>query len=221
MHSMTSMYIALATGIVVWWFVVRKLTAKPWVAGDVPADMASPLLKLPPQRVGLVVFLAMVSSLFAIFITAYWMRAHHGHWSHMALPVVLWANTAMLVLASVALHMARRAVAQDKRSTVVNATAITGLLSVGFLAGQYVAWMDIAASGHYMTGSPTTAFFYVLTTVHGLHVLGGLWAWARTARKLWRGAELDSVRLSIELCSVYWHYLLLVWLVLFAVLALT
>ena len=75
--------------------------------------------------------------------------------------------------------------------------------------------------GYYAAGNPANAFFYLLTGVHGLHLLGGLVVWVRTAARMARGAELDDVRLSVELCTVYWHYLLLVWLVLFGLLLLT
>jgi cytochrome c oxidase subunit III len=70
-----------------------------------------------------------------------------------------------------------------------------------------------------VAGNPATAFFYLFTGVHGLHLLGGLVVWARTVARMTRSdVELIDVRLSVELCTVYWHYLLLVWLVLFAVL---
>jgi cytochrome c oxidase subunit 3 len=69
-----------------------------------------------------------------------------------------------------------------------------------------------------MSSNPANAFFYLLTAVHGLHILGGLYVWARSTAKVWTGASADTVRLSIELCTVYWHYLLLVWLVLFGLL---
>jgi cytochrome c oxidase subunit 3 len=58
----------------------------------------------------------------------------------------------------------------------------------------------------------------LLTTLHGIHLLGGLWVWARTTVRAFRGAEVGKVRLSVELCTVYWHFLFLVWAVLFAVL---
>jgi cytochrome c oxidase subunit 3 len=62
----------------------------------------------------------------------------------------------------------------------------------------------------------------VLTGVHGLHLLGGLIVWLKTVIRMRRRAvELIDVRLSIELCTVYWHYLLLVWLVMFALLLFT
>jgi cytochrome c oxidase subunit 3 len=87
-----------------------------------------------------------------------------------------------------------------------------------FLAGQLVAWQQLYASGYYVAGNPAAAFFYLLTAVHGLHMLGGMWVWARSTIRVWTGAEADSVRLSIELCTVYWHFLLLVWIVLFGML---
>jgi len=81
------------------------------------------------------------------------------------------------------------------------------------------AWHQLSASGYFMAGNPAVAFFYLLTAVHGLHLLGGLFVWGKTtARMSNKAMELIDVRLSVELCTVYWHYLLLVWLVLFAVL---
>ena len=68
------------------------------------------------------------------------------------------------------------------------------------------------------SSNPAFAFFYLLTAVHALHLLGGLWVWGRTAAKVRRGAEAREVRLSVELCTVYWHFLLAVWVVLFIVL---
>ena len=69
--------------------------------------------------------------------------------------------------------------------------------------------------------NPANGFFYLITGLHGLHLLGGLVAWGRTSDKVWRGFEPAQVRLSVELCAVYWHFLLVVWLVLFALLLLT
>ena len=71
-------------------------------------------------------------------------------------------------------------------------------------------------------GNPANAFFYLLTGVHGLHLLGGLFVWARTLMRMTRlDVKPADLRLSVELCTVYWHFLLLVWLILFAVLSST
>jgi cytochrome c oxidase subunit III len=74
------------------------------------------------------------------------------------------------------------------------------------------------AAGYVVTANPANSFFYLVTAIHGLHLLGGLVALGRTIAKLWRGADLPKLRLSVELCALYWHFLLLVWLMLLGLL---
>ena len=69
-----------------------------------------------------------------------------------------------------------------------------------------------------MAANPANAFFYLLTGVHGLHLVGGLVALGRTADKVWRSFAVNQVRSSVQLCAVYWHFLLALWLVLFGLL---
>ena len=94
-----------------------------------------------------------------------------------------------------------------------------GVFALAFLAGQLLAWRQLQAAGYYAAGNPANAFFFVLTALHGLHLIGGLAVWGRTMSRLPRqGAARSSTRLTVELCAVYWHYLLIVWLILFALL---
>ncbi len=209
---------ALATGIVIWVLVVRRLTAKSWEHREQEGDVGA--IGVPAARIGLWVFLAVVTSLFALFLSAYSMRMHHGgEHLHVALPASLWLNTLVLVAASVALQFARRASGRDRALDVRNWLVAAGALTLLFLAGQLYAWQQLGEAGYFIQGSPPTAFFYLLTAVHGLHLLGGLWVWGRTVGRLLGGAELVDLRLSVELCSEYWHWLLLVWIAVFAVLS--
>jgi cytochrome c oxidase subunit 3 len=93
-----------------------------------------------------------------------------------------------------------------------------GVFAFAFLAGQLLAWRQLNMMVAFDVTNPAIAFFYLITALHGLHLLGGLVAWGRTTAKVWRGFDLVHVRLSVELCTVYWHFLLLVWLVLFGLL---
>jgi cytochrome c oxidase subunit 3 len=86
-----------------------------------------------------------------------------------------------------------------------------GVLAWAFLAGQLWAWQQLGALGYFVATNPANSFFYLITALHGLHLLGGLVAWAKTTVKVWRGFD---VGLSVQLCAVYWHFLLVVWLVL-------
>lgn len=207
---------ALVAGIIVWVMVARRLTARSWEVGSEEGDVAP--LSMAPARLGLWIFLAVVTSLFCLFLSAYSMRSHHGDWSHVMLPDVLWVNTALLVVGSIAMQVARHAIGHGLMQRLKYGLIAGGLFTMSFLAGQLVAWGQMRDSGYFVQGDPATAFFYLLTAVHGLHLLGGLWVWGRTMTRLSRGAELLDLRLSVELCTVYWHYLLLVWIVLFAAL---
>lgn len=222
--SLTVAYAALATGIVVWLILVRKLSTKSWEAQPASAiDTDAP--RWPPARVGLWIFLAVITSLFGLFVSAYYMRlnGHHGvgpatDWVALHEPPVLWLNTLLLIAASISMQAARRAVRSETADRAGTALLIGGLLTIAFLGGQFYAWSQVRGSEFFSPLNPAVAFFYLLTAVHGLHLLGGLYVWGRTLARLRnKEVELADVRLSVELCSVYWHFLLLVWLGLFAV----
>jgi cytochrome c oxidase subunit 3 len=216
---------ALLIGIVVWALLVRKLTVKPWEVQPVTGEVSATEEGIAPKRVGLWVFLAVVTSLFGLFLSAYYMRMgeHSGptvaDWNPIRDPAILWLNTAVLILGSVAMQSARASVARGQAEQTRVRLVAGGLLTIGFLVGQLLAWRQLRESPAFTPLNPAVAFFYLITAVHGLHLLGGLYVWGRTlARSLRKDVELIDIRLSIELCTVYWHYLLLVWLGLFAVL---
>ncbi|HEV8256440.1 MAG TPA: cytochrome c oxidase subunit 3 [Casimicrobiaceae bacterium] len=205
--------------IVVWWLVRQTVNVKPWMEQR-PIEIVhgDGALSLPPVKVGLGVFLAVATSLFALLISAYHMRMMGEDWTRLAVPRVLWLNTALLFLSSVAMQWTRAAARRGQIDGVRSGLIAGGALTFSFLAGQLWAWQQMDAAGYFLTANPAYSFFYLLTALHGLHLLGGLWVWGKTTAKVLRGVEVGKVRLSVELCTVYWHYLLLVWLVLFAVL---
>ena len=106
----------------------------------------------------------------------------------------------------------------DIASTLALSLNLLLYATLGFLGGQLVAWHQLTASGFLVTGNPSNSFFYLLTGVHGLHILGGLVALARAAPAAWDGGRPELLRLRIDLCTMYWHFLLLVWLGLLALL---
>ena len=215
--SNTAIVVALLVGVAVWFAVASRLTAKPWENREQKGDVGA--IGISPARIGLWVFMAVVTSLFALFLSAYSMRMHHGvGWCHLTVPRIAWLNTVMLAGASIAMQLASSAVAHGRRPFAQTALVAAGVLSIGFLAGQVAAWQAIGPTLYYVQGSPAIAFFYVLTIVHGLHLLGGLYVLGRAAHRFAGGAELIDLRQSVSLCATYWHFLLLVWLAVFGVL---
>jgi len=219
--SVTILFFLVPIAIIVaWWLSQQRLMAKPWLEvgaiGEVPdTGGASPL---PAALIGLGVFLAVVSSLFVLFISAYVMRMQVADWAEMPTPTVLWFNTGVLILSSVALQYAYVAARRGRMEGVGEGLIAGGLFAVTFLVGQLFAWRQLNAAGYFLAANPANAFFYVFTGLHGLHLLGGLAALALTADKVRRGLELGQVRLSVQLCAVYWHFLLVLWFVLFTLL---
>ena len=218
---MTTSLLVLAAimAVVVWWLLRPTLNVKPWVEQRPIKNVdAEGTLPLPPVKVGLGVFLAVATSLFALLISAYHMRMMGEDWTRLAVPRVLWLNTGVLILSGVAMQWTRAAAQREQIDSVRIGLIAAGVFTVSFLAGQLWAWQQLNAAGYFVKTDPATAFFYLLTALHGLHLLGGMYVWGRTTARVLRGVEVGKVRLSVELCTVYWHYLLLVWLVLFAVL---
>lgn len=199
----------------------RELTRKPWLTaheavGGVPAAFV-----LPTARVGLRVFLVVVSVVFTLLLIAYADRITHASWRSLPEPWLLWLNTALLILSSVAMQWARNGAAHRRMDGVRNGLYAGGGFAFAFLAGQLAAWQQLVDLGYFANTNPANAFFYLLTALHGVHLMGGLVAWWRSTARVRRGAEIAELRLGVELCAVYWHYLLLVWLILFAFLLFT
>jgi cytochrome c oxidase subunit 3 len=78
-----------------------------------------------------------------------------------------------------------------------------------------VAWWQLAQSDEFTLSLPAVGLFYLITGLHGLHILGGLVAYGRTLRKVLGGADAADIRTSVGLCTTYWHFMLGVWLALF------
>jgi len=197
-----------------------QLTEKPWAPtqGNVVRLHDGSAFSVPTATVGVRVFLAVVTVLFSLLIMAYGSRMAFEDWRPAPQQGLLWLNTAMLVLSSVAMQWARTAARRGEPDGVRAGLVAGGAFAVAFLGGQLLAWRQLNMMVVFDITNPAIGFFYLITALHGLHLLGGLVAWGRTAARVWRGADVIHVRLSVELCAVYWHFLLLVWLVLFGLL---
>jgi len=199
---------------------LSKITEMPWTTPGIDDDLHSHVFSAKPaKRVALVVFLAVVSTMFLLFMVAYYERMELPDWSPVVEPGILWFNSALLVLAS--LFMQRARTAADRDASPRGAMLLGGLLALGFLGGQLVAWNILAAQGYYTMANPAYAFFLLLTALHGLHLLGGLYVLARAVQRSLRGALPADLKPTIELCAIYWHYLLLLWVVLFVLMMTT
>ncbi len=162
------------------------------------------------------ILLAVLTVFFLLFASAYLMRMRHGDWLVLPEPALLWGNTLLLVISSTLLQFSANGWSSRRRQAWwLFHTA--GLLALLFLAGQLWVWRQIAASGYFAPDNPATAFFFLLTGLHALHLLVGLALWLRVS---YRAAAGHSIT-GIAHLARYWHFLLLVWLFLLGLFVLT
>ena len=194
--------------------LISRLSEKSWeTPGASPAVGGAD--RPPAAKVVLVLYFGVAAVLFGLVTSAYLMRmgmpgmghGAMGGWHPLAEPPLLWGNTATLFLASLAWEAARISARRDRPSGLWAFAA--GLLGIIFLIGQLMLWRELVAAGHGLRGDPAAAFFYLITALHGVHVLGGLYFWARALFAL--GGEANAA-LRVQLTATYWHFLLFVWL---------
>lgn len=213
-------FIAVLSLIAGWWLSRQGLGVKPWLQVDrAGGTMQVDEVSAPAAPVGLAVFLAVVGSLFALLITGYMLRSEGMDWRPMPLPWIVWPNTAALLGTGLALEWALRAARRGAIGTARTGVLLAGAGAVLFLAGQLAAWRMLVASGNFVNSGPADSFFYLMTAAHGLHIIGGLFALARTSERMRNGEPLARIQLSIELAATYWLFMLLVWALLLAVLS--
>lgn len=205
---------AIMVAIVVW-LIRQTLDTTPWIAessGEATAEAER--LTDSPGKFGLLSFLAVIVSFFALFVSAYAMRMSLDDWVPLDDPKLLLINTLVLVASSIALQLAMHAsnkadLARTKQFMIAGA-----VLAMLFIAGQFLAWRELVHGGYYLQTNSAYAFFYLFTGLHALHLAGGLFVLGRASVRLLRSDERDPVWLrgTIELCTIYWHFLLAVWL---------
>ena len=99
---------------------------------------------------------------------------------------------------------------------------MAGVLTFSFIVGQLFVWRELVSFGYFVSTNPSYAFFYLLTALHILHLMGGLIAWSLvTFKSFVVQRETSDFALKVKLCEIYWHFLLIVWMLLFAMLLIT
>jgi cytochrome c oxidase subunit III len=198
----------------------KQLTVKPWERKGVIGGLKPEgVFDTSPEKVALSFFLVVASVIFSLFTVSYVVRMELPDWRPLAEPSQLWLNTGLLVISSILFQWARNISARGEQKNIMTAFIGGGLFAILFIAGQLMTWENLQEGGFYMSSNPANAFYYLLTGLHAVHLLGGLWVWSKTSIRLLSGRETKDVKLSIDLCTLYWHFLLIVWLVLFAILA--
>jgi cytochrome c oxidase subunit III len=175
----------------------------------------------PASSSAIWVGIAAICMSFAAFTSALIVRQASNDWRHITLPSVLFLSTLLLLASSVTLEVARRRVASYMLGADSNIASprlwlyLTLGLGLLFVAGQYLAWLQLRSQGLYLATNPNSSFFYVFTALHALHVLGGLAGLLRAIRKL---GNATLRRSTLNATAIYWHFMGVLWIYLFLLL---
>ncbi|MFI5118216.1 MAG: heme-copper oxidase subunit III [Terriglobales bacterium] len=202
--------------------------------------------RLRRARLGLVAALTPIGMLFVAFTSAYIVRQGlptfdpHTNtvvhdWIPVPLPTLLFlVNTCVLLLSSVSIECARRQLARQVALEPVQSIpgvslgkertfpwlALTIVLGMCFLAGQWLAWDDLATRGFYVATNPSSSFVYLLTGTHAVHLLGGIIALLAAGTAVVLNRPLASRRIVVDVTAWYWHFMALLWIYILALLEL-
>ena len=186
--------------------------------------------RLRRARLGLVIGLIGVLMIFISFTSAYVVRQGLPtfdpatntlvrDWFSVRLPGLLFLNTIVLLLSSGSMELARRRTLEDAKSADAALSAesripwlaLTVLLGLSFLVGQWTVWRELAASGFYISTNPSSSFTYLLTGMHGAHLLGGIFALLAAGAVTLLRRPIESLAVLVDIAGWYWHFMAALW----------
>ena len=177
-------------------------------------------LAMHPKKFALWIFIASVIMIFAALTSAYIVRQSDGNWMMFDLPNSFWITSVIILISSGTMHWAYLAAKKDNLEATKIAITVTTILGFAFLIGQYMAWGDLVTRNVYFVGNPSGSFVYVLSGLHGLHIIGGLVFLLIVLVATFRFKVHAKNLAQIEMCATYWHFLDGLWLYLFVFLLL-
>ncbi len=205
--------------------------------GDSVPGLPDYATRLRRARLGLLVALTPIIMLFVSFSSAYVVRQGLPtldprtntlvrDWIPVTLPKLLLINTGVLILSSLFMELARRQIKAQAALASITAhstvsvgdqvripwLAMTLILGLAFLFGQWTAWRQLAASGFYVATTPSSSFVYLLTGTHAIHLMGGVLALfvAGIASLLHRSVATRSI--VVDVTAWYWHFMAGLWI---------
>jgi len=206
----------------------KTLAEKPWQAQTAGANFDATTTEpyRIPQKIALRFFLGIVGVIFFLFMVTFLSRTQYPDfqalagepWKPFTDSTLLWFNTGALLLASVFLQLTKTFSRNKNINGVIVGLLASTVFTLVFLFGQIHVWNQLGSLGYFMTSNPANSYFYLFTAIHGLHLIGGLFALANVAIPFFSNRSFEALAKSLDLCKTYWHFLFIIWILLFLLL---
>lgn len=174
-----------------------------------------PKRDIPVAKFGVWLFIGSLAMIFAALVSAYLYRIGEKPDYRFAWPSSLWINTWSIILSSITLYVAQVSVSKGNMRKGLGFLGATLALGWVFVISQLVGWLLLTQAGIYAQSNPFAGLLFILTSVHGVHLLGGI-GWLIYLYYLAKlGIMTPKQHLCLDLGSLYWHFMTIVWLVFF------
>lgn len=171
--------------------------------------------KMHPHKFTLWVAIGSIVMMFAGFTSAYIVKSNQANWQPVQMPVIFYASTALILLSSLTMQLALRSFKEREMARYRTMMAVTLLLGISFIVVQSLGFAELWATNITFRESIAGSFFYIITGMHALHVLGGVIALLVIFFRVYhRNTRYYSV-VPVEVMSTYWHFVDILWLYLF------
>ena len=166
------------------------------------------------QKFALLLACASMSMLFVAFTSAWIVREAKGNWQEFPIPNVFYVSTIVILLSSLAIHMAKRFLVSGKEIQYKVSLLLSFAFGIGFVVCQFKGWDALKAIGIYIDGNPSGSFVYLISIAHLLHVVGGLGAiLLANIHGFTLPFKATPARvLRLELTSIFWHFVDFLWI---------
>jgi cytochrome c oxidase subunit 3 len=179
------------------------------------AEEPQPTLAVNPKKFIMWLFIVSIIMIFASLTSAYLVRKAEGNWLEFTMPPLFWYSTAVLAVSSLSMQVAYWMAKKDNFGGLRIAISLTFVLGMAFLVMQFLGWGQLVERNVYFVGNPSGSFLYVLSGLHGLHVVSGLVVLVFALIAAFRMKIHATSLLQLEIATTYWHFLDGLWLYLF------
>lgn len=170
---------------------------------------------IPSQKIFLWIAMCSMTMLFAGLTSAYIVRQAEGNWVHFELPRLFYLSTAFIVASSISMQWALASIKKNQASNLLTGLILTLGLGFAFAFTQFLGWSQLVDEKIFFVGNPSGSFLYVITGLHLAHLFGGIIYMLVVITKAIRNKYSAENNLQIQLCSIYWHFLDVLWIYLF------
>ncbi|MDC0031106.1 hypothetical protein OAI92_00890 [Candidatus Pelagibacter sp.] len=198
------------------------LSDKPWEKKQIEVDNyhQGKTFNISLQTSAVIVIFGVSTALFSLVVTGYLYSIPVSQdTGYLLKPNLLWLNTLILLIVTYFFNKITNDLKNSKFEKIKSNLLIVGFLSYAFLFGQIFFWFELMEKGNYVSTNNYFSSFYIFTALHGLHLLGGLFFWGKIFSKVnkLKTDQIINEQKSIDALSLYWIFLLIVWIVFFLI----